>query len=124
MAEGIVAPCPAAVGVAEGGAGGLHTIALPNSIHSIRVLRNRGGSNFVLFDVEGVAVGFPGVGDGVLRACDGSDEMAAVGGIGVLEGASGSGDVAEAPGVIEPVSNGVIEGGGGEGSEGEAIRAA
>ena len=62
LAEGVVAPEPTGDGWVGGAAGG-DSGALANDIHGIVVTRDGGGANFVLLEVEDVAVGFPSVGD-------------------------------------------------------------
>ncbi len=64
LAEGVVAPGPAG-DCWEGGAAGGNSGALADGIHGVVVTGDDTGANFVLFDVEQVAVRFVGVGDGV-----------------------------------------------------------
>jgi hypothetical protein len=54
------------VAAAAGGDSG----ALADGFHGVVVIGNKAGANFVLLDVEDIAVWLPGVGDGVDRAGD------------------------------------------------------
>ena len=73
LAEGIVAPEPARQRWV-GSAAGCDSDALADGIHGVVVVGNGGGANFVLLEIEDVAVGFPGVGDRVDGAGDLSGE--------------------------------------------------
>jgi hypothetical protein len=69
LAEGIVAPCPA-WDCWEGSAAGGDSGALADDVHGIVVTGDDAGANFVLLDVEQVAIRFVGVCDGVDGAGD------------------------------------------------------
>jgi hypothetical protein len=75
LAEGVVAPEPARkrwVSAAAGGDSG----ALADDVHGIVVTGNDGAANFVLLDIEDVAVWLVGVDDGVDWAGDTCEEVA------------------------------------------------
>ena len=60
LAEGVIAPADS--GRAEGGAADTDAAALVDVIHGVTILRKHSRASFVLFDVEAIAIGEPGVG--------------------------------------------------------------
>ena len=75
LAEGVVAPEPA-WDCWVGGAAGGNSGALTYGVHGVVITGGGGGANFVLLEVEDVAVWFVAVGDGVDGAGDFFDEVA------------------------------------------------